>query len=136
MKCCISVIWITCLASFTAAPVANAAPLINGGFETGDLTGWTASPGASGSVSVQSSVSALGNGPGDPGYPGGGDWLPTQGSFFGYVVAGEENAYTLLSQVFGASLGDTLSFDVFLMQVTTFRITTTDLSIWSMSTRW
>jgi len=67
------------------------ASIINGSFETGDLTGWTASP--AGLVSVVSSYDTF---------------TPVHGNFFALLEAGEEGVYTTLSQTFSANAGDTI----------------------------
>src|SRR5947199_6490286 len=77
------------------------ADLINGGFETGDLTGWGASPGL---VSVRSSVSK----PGEPGSYG-----PVEGSHFAYLSADAGPHSPVLSQLITAAAGDVLRFSVF-----------------------
>jgi len=88
-------------------PVTSRAQIINGSFETGDLTGWTAS---SFRVFAVGSASPLGiPGPGDPG-----TWVPSQGSTFGWLFSGDfPGVYTTLSQTFSASAGDQLTFDTF-----------------------
>jgi hypothetical protein len=77
------------------------ADLTNGSFETGDLTGWTASP--TSLVSVVTSYT--GSGP---------TFLPTDGNYFAVLSAGAgPNTFTLLSQTFAAGAGSKLSFDQF-----------------------
>ena len=86
--------------------VATAKALVNGSFETGDLTGWMASPEAS----VQSSTFGLGA----MGEPEEWSWSPTAGNYFAYLLTNqEEGVYTLMSQSFTANVGDTLEFDIF-----------------------
>lgn len=82
--------------------------IVNGGFETGDLSGWTAS---------SFRVFAVGGAP-NQGIPGPGDppfgWAPSQGSTFAWLLSGESpGVYTTLSQTFGATAGDVLSFDTY-----------------------
>jgi hypothetical protein len=81
--------------------VANAS-IMNGGFETGDLSFWTASPSGlvSAAMSRDKELEV-------------GTWLPTEGSFFGLLEGGAAGVYTLLSQIFAAASGAQLSFDVF-----------------------
>jgi hypothetical protein len=68
------------------------ASIINGSFETGDLTGWTASP--AGLVSVVSSYDTF---------------TPVHGNFFALLEAGAgTGVYTTLSQTFSANAGDTI----------------------------
>jgi len=73
------------------------AGLINGGFETGDTTGWTANP--SHYVSVVSTATAA----------DGTIYTPTEGDYFAVLQAG--NLVTQLSQTFKAVAGTALSFD-------------------------
>ena len=82
--------------------------IINGGFESGDLTGWTPS---------SFRVFAVG-GAGNQGIPGPGDpqfgWQPSQGTTFGWLFSGDfPGVYTTLSQTFAAEAGDVLSFDTY-----------------------
>jgi hypothetical protein len=90
------------------APV-SAAPLVNGSFETGDLSGWTASDSALVAV-IFGFEFPLGGGPGDPLVA----WTPTDGAYFARLDAGEMvGVYTTLSQSFSATAGDVLTFDVY-----------------------
>ena len=78
------------------------ASIINGSFETGDLTGWTANP--TGRVSVVSSYQSYSPSP----------FTPVDGNYFAIVTArAGEGVYTTLSQSFSAAAGDTLSGWVF-----------------------
>lgn len=99
------------LVVLTGASSSPAFALVNGGFETGTLDGWYASPGSVAFVAAASSP--LGRGIGDPGE----EWNPTEGGFFGVLhtapVSPESGRFTLLSATFAASLGDLLAFDVF-----------------------
>jgi len=73
------------------------ASIINGSFETGDLTGWTASP--AGLVSVVSSYHTYSPTP----------FTPVHGNFFALLEAGAgTGVYTTLSQTFSANAGDTI----------------------------
>lgn len=80
----------TVIATLMAASAAHADVLINGGFETGDLTGWTTSTNSTGSVNVVTSTNDFNFNP----------YLPTQGNFFAVVTAGDQSVYTTLSQTF------------------------------------
>lgn len=84
-----------------ASPNAvRAGSIVNGSFETGDLTGWTYNvPGLT-----------IINGP----PPDTIDYLPpTDGKYLAYVQGGLQDVYVTLSQTFTANPGDTLSFDTF-----------------------
>lgn len=84
------------------------AQIINGGFETGDLTGWT--PSSFRVFAVGGAANQGIPGPGDP--PSG--WAPSQGATFGWLFSGEfPGVYTTLSQTFAAGAGNVLSFDVY-----------------------
>lgn len=77
--------------------------ITNGGFETGDLTGWTVN--ASDLVSVEFSVEKLG----EPGL-----FFPAQGDRFAYLRTGiEADQPTLLTQDFTADDLLLLSFSIF-----------------------
>jgi hypothetical protein len=92
---------VAAIVTFAAANPAQAA-FVNGGFETGDFTGWTTSSGTLANVVTTA-----------PGFsvP---DWNPTEGTYFAYLQAGGgTGVYTLLSQTFAALAGDVLSFDIF-----------------------
>jgi hypothetical protein len=91
------------LVSVWASPTH--AQILNGGFETGDLSFWTAS--GPGPVTVINSTAKL-DGTSEVGV-----WNPTGGSYFAYLLASGEGLYTLLSQTFAANGGDILSFDIF-----------------------
>jgi MYXO-CTERM domain-containing protein len=85
-------------AAVLAATGAHADVLTNAGFETGDLTGWTAAasntqPGSTGGVAVVTSTNDFFFNP----------YLPTQGNFFAVLTAGDQSAYTTLSQTFTIS---------------------------------
>jgi hypothetical protein len=84
-------IFAAALAAFAGAASST---LVNGGFETGDLTGWTAStPG--GSASAVNS--------------GAGGITPVEGSWMGEVVAGNADTNQTLSQTFNMDVGDILT---------------------------
>jgi hypothetical protein len=74
------------------------AGIINGSFETGNLTGWTASPSSlAGAVSSYHTFSPA-------------PFTPIDGNFFALLSAGAgANVYTTLSQSFSANAGDTIS---------------------------
>ena len=77
------------------------AQIINGGFETGDLTGWTPNP--AGLVSVVNSYQSYGP-----------VFTPVEGNYFAVLSAGAgTNTYTTLSQTFTATAGQTLSGNAF-----------------------
>ena len=78
------------------------AAIQNGGFETGDLTGWTKNP--IGSASVVTSVGKLG----EPAA-----WGPMEGNRFLTLQAGSVGAYSLLSQSFSVLAGQNLSLYAF-----------------------
>jgi len=81
---------------------ASAATIINAGFETGDLTGWSVNAPAAGLVSVVSSATALGAGP---------TYLPQEGNFFAKLLTGTgQDLSTVLSQTFDMLAGETFSF--------------------------
>lgn len=92
------------VAIFGAGASADAGTITNGGFEDGDLTGWTALPTAK--VGVVQSVP--------------GPWFkssvstnpikPFEGTYFAQLITGDADVYTMLSQTFSASVGDVLSF--------------------------
>jgi len=87
-----------------ATPSAQA-NLTNGSFETGDLTGWLASP--SSLVSVVGSAAGLG-------FQANTTWLPTDGNYFAYLqTGGGMGVYTVMTQSFTAQAGYGLSLDVF-----------------------
>lgn len=76
----------------SAANIAEAA-LINGGFETGNLTGWAVSGG--GSAGVHSSFSGVSSWP---------PYSPKEGSYFARITSGNSNA-EYLSQGFSILSG-------------------------------
>jgi hypothetical protein len=80
-------------ALLSGSPSAHAA-MVNGSFETGDLTGWTANPGTG-------SVSALLNSQASDGTV----YNPTQGNFLASLFAGDTGVYTTLSQTFTVGAG-------------------------------
>jgi hypothetical protein len=84
-----------------AAGSQSQAGFVNGGFETGNLTGWTATS----NVSVVTTTPHVGDS---------GTWTPTEGNYFARLQAGlGAGVYTMLSQSFTANVGDTLKFDVY-----------------------
>ncbi len=75
---------------------AHAEVLTNGGFETGNFTGWTNTPG-------YSAVVAAADG-----------YTSTDGNYFAHLSAGKgANVYTLVSQAFTAGAGATIEFDAY-----------------------
>ena len=104
----------TCVVSALMLVASSAqASLANGGFESGDLAGWLASPGSL--VSVVSSASGLGNQTGTT-------WSPTEGDYFVYLQTGVgKESHTVISQTFSTEAGHDLSFDVFFDTADLFR---------------
>ena len=83
--------------TLTLSGTAKAA-LINPGFETGDLTGWTLNAPTLGSVVT----SFAGNGTMT--------YLPVEGSYFAQLQAGvDANTYTTLTQTLNMSAGETIN---------------------------
>lgn len=78
-----------------SALVAFASPalaVVNGGFETGDTTGWTASPNAGATSDFA------------------GQFSPIEGDYFGYAQGGNgDDVYATLSQTFTLTAGSTIS---------------------------
>lgn len=115
---------LTVAALLLMAVPAQADLITNGGFETGDLGGWTlvlAGGGGGGTGFATTHEAAVGNdgpgfGPGvhgpGPGDPAGG-WDPTEGTYFAYLKTDGSGSLTTLSQTFSDNVGDTLDFDVF-----------------------
>lgn len=91
-------------------PMAYAGPT-NGGFETGDLTGWT----ATGTVAAVTDEYARDSWLAGLQPPWSGIWDPTQGSYFAslWSTDGFGTDASTLSQTFTADAGDILSFDYF-----------------------
>lgn len=102
-------IFVLGLAVVLCGSTANAS-LLNGGFETGDLTGWTAT-GTVEVVELEYSRDFLGL----PQAPLTGLWDPTEGTYFASLWStdslGTDTA--TLSQTFGVSVAGTLLFDYF-----------------------
>lgn len=87
--------------------------LINGDFETGDLTGWTVAylPGAAGNISVLAATVAPSSGSSVAG--------PSEGTYYALVDQGENFAGALF-QLFTTPDGDdeiTLTFDMFVLDL-------------------
>jgi len=76
------------------------ANLTNGGFETGNFTGWTLSANAytPDRAWVQGSYSS---------------WTPVEGSYFALLKTDHDESFCTLSQSFTAATGDSLSFEYF-----------------------
>jgi hypothetical protein len=84
---------------------AQAADLVNGGFETGDLTGWTSTAGF---VDVAGGADDFYG----PGSPLGRHFDPTMGgASFARLTASGADVYTLLSQTFSLGAASVVSFD-------------------------
>ncbi len=88
-----------------AAPRALAA-VTNGSFETGDLTGWSATIPAGASIDIVTSH-------GDPGGTGTTSWAPTDGSYFALLKTDGPGSLTQLYQSYSMTLGNPLIFDYF-----------------------
>ena len=90
----------------SAVPLSTLAATANGGFETGTLSGWTATSGLNnGSVSVQQTISALDN----HGVPVT-VYNAEEGNFFAVLYPGDPGIpVTTLSQTFTAAAGDIIS---------------------------
>ncbi len=84
------------------------AGLLNGGFETGDFTGWTTNNGLSKVVSSKV-VSTAGTPSGPTAFT---TMTPTEGKFFALLPAGNK-ATTIFSDAFDVKVGDKISFDWF-----------------------
>ena len=82
------------LALIAAIPPPALAALTNGGFETGNLTGWL----SFGGVAAVGSAAGLG---------GTSNWSPTEGNYFAYLLTGTTaNTYSLTTQDFTADADD------------------------------
>lgn len=82
------------------------ADLTNGGFETGDLTGWTSTVPSGASVTVVSNHNEVGGQP-PP------SWAPTEGSFFALLKNDGPSNWCILEQSFRGAAGDVVSFNYF-----------------------
>jgi len=80
------------------------ADVVNGGFETGDLTGWTASSGVS-VVTIHNQLDGSAQLPTS--------WSATEGQYFALLATNGPDNFHTLSQSFGAQAGQALSFDYF-----------------------
>lgn len=88
---------LVCAVALVATAAANAAPIVNGDFNSG-LSGWTTSL-SGGSAFTTNSYGAVGDSP--------------SGNPFAVVTAGSTNNYQTLSQTFAANAGQWVSFDWF-----------------------
>jgi Bacterial Ig-like domain len=90
-----------------------ATSLVNGNFETGNLTGWTvdttASGGTASAVASYDYCSAEGLWEGDGGCGVIGTMNPKEGSYFALLTPGTVSEDTMISQPFGTSDGDKVS---------------------------
>ncbi len=88
-----------------AGMALGASQLTNGGFETGDLSGWSVDVASGGNASAVKSYTSN-NG-------GGVHWTPKEGSYFALLTPGAASVDTMISQPFSASNGDKVSGWVF-----------------------
>jgi hypothetical protein len=88
-----------------AAPRAQAA-VTNGSFETGDLTGWSATIPTGASIDIVTSHS-------DPGGTGVTSWAPTDGTYFALLKTDGPGSLTQLYQSYSMTPGNPLTFDYF-----------------------
>lgn len=84
----------------TVATGSAQAGLINSGFETGDLTGWTSSI-SGGAATVVTSNSTN--------YGGDITYLPQEGSYFLAISAGSANVWQTVTQSLGFAAGETIA---------------------------
>lgn len=86
-----------------AATGAQAATLVNGGFEAGDTSGWTATPGYVEVVTETDDAIV------DPMF-GGEHFTPVEGAYFAKLTAGADlGVYTVLSQVIDLATASKIS---------------------------
>lgn len=98
------------VAVLVCSSLAANAGILNGGFETGDLSGWLAT-GPVTATSNEFSRDFLGLVQPPPG----GIWLPSQGSYFASLWSTDSvgTDAAVLSQTFLGAAGETLRFDYF-----------------------
>jgi hypothetical protein len=90
--------------------IPTQAQLVNGGFETGDLTGWTFVPPAGGDGGFAGAVTSHT----DPSGSGTTSWAPSEGSYFGLLKTNGAGSHAQLYQTFYVStVGATLTLDYF-----------------------
>jgi len=95
---------ICALAVLILAAGSVQADLTNGGFETGDFTGWTTSvPGGASALVTTAHMEGVGNT----------IWTPTEGSYFARLKTDGGSSWCTLSQSFAAPSGYVVSFDYF-----------------------
>jgi hypothetical protein len=75
--------------------------IINGGFETGDFSGWNVSTGLLGSAQVVTRF--------DYDYPQPGTYSAKEGTYFALLRNGQRDVWTVVSQPFHADTGDAIS---------------------------
>lgn len=92
------------LALLLLAASLHAAP-INGSFETGNFTGWSLITAPGGFGTVANSYTSPNPPPSS--------FSPTHGSWLAFIGGGQEDIYTTLGQVFTATAGEVLRFDLF-----------------------
>jgi hypothetical protein len=109
--------WLITICTALIIAVPTQAQLVNGGFETGDLTGWTWAPPPGGGGSAGAVTSHTDTGPWNvtpvtiP--PGVTSWGPNEGTYFGLLKTNGPGSVAYLYQSFTVPAGAVLSFDYF-----------------------
>jgi len=101
--CRVFSVGIVIVAMLTGTSLAD---MVNGGFETGDFTGWTTFVPPDASATVETSHGEVGGQP-PP------SWTPTEGIYFALLKTDGPGNLCTLSQSFGAQAGEVLGFDYF-----------------------
>jgi hypothetical protein len=78
-------------------PASAVSTIVNGGFETGNFTGWNVSTAPGGSAQVVTHF--------DFSVPSSGSYFAKQGKYFALLQNGQQNVYTVVSQSFHADKG-------------------------------